>query len=93
MTAGARTRRPAVLRPPRTDGIDMQESATRTAPAGETFSESRRFPAVDTAIVLDRQLGLYLSSGQQRGLAIALLVGTAALGALLGSAVVAAVQD
>jgi hypothetical protein len=43
----------------------------------------REYPLQQTAERLNRQLGLYLSEGQQRGLATGLLVGSALAGAIV----------
>jgi hypothetical protein len=57
----------------------VQERAQyQTGGAGE-----REYPLQRTAERLNRQLGLYLSEGQQRGLATGLLVGSALAGAIV----------
>jgi hypothetical protein len=65
----------------------MQDTAARSDSLERLTRGTGRFPAESTAETLDQRLGLYLSPSQQRGLAIALLVGAAGFGLLLGSAV------
>lgn len=62
---------------------------------GEQVERSRSgkaLPMENTAHALNRQLGLYLSEGQMRGLAIGLFVGAIAASAVLAWGVTARVR-
>jgi hypothetical protein len=58
----------------------LQEPRSEELPVG---SDQGAYPLEATAASLNRSLGLYLSRGQQQGLAAGLLVGAALAGAIV----------
>jgi hypothetical protein len=61
----------------------MEAVQERSQPRAGHPGGGREYPLQQTAERLNRQLGLYLSEGQQRGLATGLLVGSALAGAIV----------